>query len=137
VRLPGARLVEYALVAAIFCGSLALWIAVPIGSLWLASLMSDDGTTVMLIVLIVCPLAMLAFAMVLVALHRVYLRSTGTHPAQGRSAWLGSLSGSRRPRRPRGVLDTSMTISALIALVLFLVWFLLFAENTSPAGFVP
>ncbi|MDX6556036.1 MAG: ATP-binding cassette, subfamily bacterial, partial [Miltoncostaeaceae bacterium] len=38
-------------------------------------------------------LALLAFAMVLVALHRVYLRSTGTHPAQGRSAWLGSLSG--------------------------------------------
>jgi hypothetical protein len=132
-----SRLVEYGLIAAIFCGSLALWIAVPVGSLWLASLLSDDGTEVMLIVLIVCPLSMLAFALVLMRIYRVYLRVTGADPGRNRSAWLGSLSGERTRRRPRGVLDASMTISALVAVVLLLSWFLLFAQNHSPAGFVP
>jgi hypothetical protein len=129
--------VEYLLVAAMFAGSLALWIAVPLGSLWVASLISNDATTVGLAVLVICPLCMIAFSFVLTALNGVYLRVTGAAAAHSRSAWLGSLSGGRAPRRPRAVLDACLTISALIALVLLTVWFFGFAENSMPASPVP
>lgn len=134
----GSRVVEYALVAAIFAGSLALWLVVPFGSLWIASHISDDASTVVLSVLIICPLAMLAFGLLLGALNRVYLRTTGSAVTRSKSAWLGSLSGGRdRPRRARSPLETSLTISAGAAVVLLLVWFLFLAENYSPAGFLP
>lgn len=137
-RAAGTRLIEYVLVVSIFLGSLALWIAVPLGSLWIASLLSDSATTVMLSVLIICPLAMLACGLALSGLYGAYLRVSGARPGKGHSAWLGSLSGDRRPNRARRpILDFSLTFSAGTALVLLLVWFLFLAENYSPAGLVP
>lgn len=134
----GSRLVEYALLAAIFFGSLALWIVVPFGSLWIASHISNDAATVVGSVLIICPLLMLVFGLMLGRLNRAYLRTTGGSLQRSRSAWLGSLSGERvRPRRQRSPLETSLTISAGTAVVLLLVWFLFLAENYAPAGFVP
>lgn len=136
-RRPG-RLVPAALAAAIFVGSLLLWIAVPVGSLWLASHWSDDATTVVSTTLILCPLLMLLFGLLLARLHGAYLRAAGGTGRRGpRSAWLGSLSGDRAPRPPRSVLEVSLTLSAGTALVLMLVWFFFFAENTMPAGPVP
>jgi hypothetical protein len=129
--------VEYGLVLSIVVGSLALWIAVPVGSLWLTSHLSTNSTTVLLATLIVCPLAMLAFGLVLVALHRTYLRRSERDVVRNRSAWLGSLSGERVRRGPRPVLETSMTISAGVAFVLLLVFFLFFARNYSPGSPVP
>jgi hypothetical protein len=137
-RAGATRLAAYALAVSIFLGSLALWIAVPVASLWLSSRLSDNGQTVMLCVLIVCPVLMLACGLLLARLYRAYLRVSGAHPSQGRSAWLGSLSGERRARRGRRpVLDASLTFSAATAIVLLLVWFLFIAQNPSPAGFVP
>ena len=133
------RLVEYALATAIFLGSFGLWIAVPLASLWLGSLLSDDGTTVMLAVLIICPISMLAYGLGLSVLYAAYLRAADAHPMRTRSGWLGSATGDRRPamsaRRP--VLDFSLTFSAIVAGVLLIVWFLLFAENPNPGLPVP
>jgi hypothetical protein len=137
MRRPGTRLVEYVLVVSIFLGSLALWVVVPFGSLWFASRMSGDASTVMMLVLIVCPVMMLAVGLMLGALYRAYLRVSGAVEVKDRTAWLGSLSGGRSPRKPRPILDISLTISASTAIVLLLVWFLFFAENYSPAGPVP
>ena len=137
MRRSGTRLLEYALVVGIFLGSLSLWVVVPFGSLWFASQMSGDASTVMLIVLIVCPLMMLAVGLLLGALYRTYLRVSGAVVVRDRSRWLGSLSGEKGPRKPRPILDISLTISAGTAIVLMLVWFLFFAENFSPAGPVP
>jgi hypothetical protein len=134
----GAKVVEYGLIAAIFVGSLALWIAVPYASLWIASHLSDDATTVVLAVLIICPVAMVAFGLVLARLYRVYLRVSGADVIRrGRSAWLGSLSGDRVRRGPRPVLEVSLTVSAVVAVVLMLVWFFVFAENPMPGSPVP
>ena len=134
----GHRLLEYTLAAGIFVGSLALWIAVPFGSLWIASKLGDDAQTVVLSTLIICPIAMLACGLGLSWLYGQYLRVSGARPGRERTAWLGSLSGDRRPKRGRRpILDTSLTISAGTAIVLLLVWFLFLAENYSPAGFVP
>jgi hypothetical protein len=134
----GTRLLEYTLAAGIFLGSFALWILVPVGSLWIGSLIANDATTMMLCVLIICPLAMLACGLGLSALYRAYLRVSDAQPTQDRTAWLGSLSGDRRAKRGRRpVLDFSLTFSAGTAIVLLLVWFLFLAENYSPAGFLP
>jgi hypothetical protein len=122
----------------IFLGSLALWVVVPFGSLWLASLVGNDAQTVVFSALIICPIAMLLCGLGLSALYRAYLRVSDVHPTRDRTAWLGSLSGDRRQKRGRRpVLDFSLTFSAATAIVLLLVWFLFFAENYSPAGFVP
>jgi hypothetical protein len=132
------KALEYVLAAAIFLGSLALWVVVPFGSLWLASRLSGDATTVVLSVLIICPIAMLICGLGLSALYAAYLRVSDAQETRDRSAWLGSLSGDRRPKRGRRpVLDFSLTFSAATAIVLLLVWFFFLAENYSPAGLVP
>ena len=68
------KLVEYALAVSIFLGSLALWVAVPVGSLWIASLVGRDATTVVLSALLICPVAMLVCGLGLSALYGAYLR---------------------------------------------------------------
>ena len=134
----GSRLLEYTLAVGIFLGSLALWVVVPFGSLWLASLIGDDAQTVVLSALIICPICMLACGIALSAMYQAYLRVSHADTTRDRTAWLGSLSGDRRVRRGRRpVLDFSLTFSAGTAIVLLLVWFLFLAENYSPAGFVP
>jgi hypothetical protein len=134
----GHRLLEYILAVSIFLGSMALWVVVPFGSLWLASQIGDDAQTVVLAALLICPIAMLACGLLLAWLYGQYLRVSGSGATREHTAWLGSLSGERKTRRGRRpILDTSLTISAATAIVLLLVWFLFLAENYSPAGFVP
>jgi hypothetical protein len=137
-HVPGSRLLEYLLAAGIFLGSLALWVVVPFGSLWLASKIGDDAQTVVLSALIITPVAMLLCGIGLSVMYSAYLRVSDARPTQGRTAWLGSLSGERKARRGRRpILDTSLTISAATAIVLLLVWFFFLAENFNPAGPVP
>lgn len=133
-RRAGGRLLEYALAVAVFLGSFALWVVVPFGSLWISSRVSDNATNVLLTALILTPLAMLASGLGLSALYGLYLRVADAHPARGQRAWLGSLSGDRRPgvRARRPVLDVSLTFSAIAAIVLLLVWFLFAAERPIP-----
>lgn len=137
-RAPGQWLLEYALAAGIFIGSLALWVVVPFGSLWIASKIGHDAQTVVFAALLITPIAMLVCGLGLSWMYGMYLRVSGTRPSRERTAWLGSLSGDRKPKRGRRpILDTSLTISAGTAIVLLLLWFLFLAENYSPAGFVP
>ena len=134
----GTRLLEYTLAVCVFLGSFALWVVAPFGSLWLASKLAKDAVTMMIYVLFITPVAMTACTFALGALHRAYLRVSGAPVTRDRTAWLGSLSGDRglkRGRRP--ILDFSLTFSAITAGVLLIVWFLLLAENHSPAGFLP
>jgi hypothetical protein len=134
----GTRLLEYTLAAGIFVGSMALWVVAPFGSLWLASKLAKDAVTMMIYVLFITPVAMTACTFALGALYRAYLRVSGAQVTRDRTAWLGSLSGDRRlARGRRPILDFSLTFSAITAIVLLLVWFLLWAENPSPAGFMP
>ena len=138
VRNSGSRLLEYTLAVGIFLGSLALWVLVPFGSLWIASKLGDDAQTVVLCALVITPVAMLICGLGLSWLYAMYLRVSDARPVRSRTAWLGSLSGERKSARARRpILDTSLTISAGTAIVLLLVWFLFLAENYSPAGFVP
>ena len=129
----GTRLIEYTLAAGVFLGSFALWVVAPFGSLWVASKLAKDATTMMIYALFLTPVAMTVSAFALGAVYRAYLRVSRAEVTTDRTAWLGSLSGDRRGTRGRRpILDISLTFSATTAMVLLLVWFLFLAERPIP-----
>lgn len=123
---------EVGLAAAIFVGSLVLWLGLPAGWLWLVSRLMAEYPTIWAAAVFGAPLTMAAWGWGLARLEAVYMRLSGGAPAQTRTAWLKSLSGDRTRRPPRGVLDVSMTISVVLAILTLMIWFFFFAENYSP-----
>src|SRR3954468_7253735 len=83
----GTRLLEYTLAVGIFLGSFALWVVVPFGSLWVASLIGDDAQTVVFSALFICPIAMLLCGLGLSWLYGAYLRVSDAQPSPDRTAW--------------------------------------------------
>lgn len=126
------RLASGLLAACIVAGSFTLWLGIPVAWLWLASRIADEYPTFFVVALLGCPLTMAAFGLLLARVNSAYMRVSGEARAARRTAWLRSLSGERRPRRPRALLDMSMTVSVLVALVLLSIWFLLYATNYGP-----
>ena len=121
------RVLALSLVAVMAAGSLLLWIGIPAASLWFYSQLTHHYTTVYAAGLIVSPLVMAACAWLLHRVNWVYLRLSRT-PEQRRAhtAWLRSMSGSGR-RQPRGVLEVCMSVSVVLAIITFTVWFFFFA----------
>jgi hypothetical protein len=127
------RLTAFVLGVALVVGSLTMWIGIPVAWLWLASQLSTEYPIIWALAVFGCPLTMAAWTLVLARLNGAYLRATGTHPEQQHAAWLHSMSGERGPRRPqRTLLDVSMTVSVILAMLAIAIWFFFFAENYSP-----
>lgn len=130
----GQRLVALALATVLCAGSFVMWVGIPAAFIWLSSRTATSLASALAIMLAACPLAMVAFALLLVRLNAVYMRATGSHPDQRRAAWLRGLSGQRAERRAPRVLEVSMIVSAVIAIVALAVWFFLFAHSSLPAS---
>ena len=119
----------------IVIGSLLLWIGIPIGGLWLAGEVTSSAEGFLLSVLAGIPLAMAAMGWVLYRLNGLY---ESFHPDERRdehpSSWLASATDERPGLRGqtgrRPLIDIAMTVSAVTALVLLVVWFFFFAETT-------
>ena len=82
---------------------------------------------------------MIGVGFVLFRVNAVYERSaTGRSPGPRRAAWLDAASEERpslrRMRAGRSLLDVSMAVSVVAALVLMLVWFFFFAELIPVSG---
>ena len=124
------------LAIAIVVGSLAMWIGIPLFWIWVAGRLIDEYPSIYLLALAACPLTMIAWGWMLYRLHVVYSELIPPHrdaPGTQRSAWLGSLSDARRPRRREAtLLDVSMIVSVIIALTAMAVWFFAFAHTTGP-----
>lgn len=114
-------------------GSLALWLGIPAGWLWLVSRFSDAYPTAYAIALVGCPATMALWALALARLNGAYLRVSGALPEQRRAAWVRGLAGGRSAQRASSVLDGSMTASVVVAVVAITVWFLFY----SPSGALP
>ena len=129
-----ARTLATALVGAVLvlgCG--LMWIGVPLVMLWLGGEITTTPQMFLFVVLGGTPLAMVALGLLLVHLNGYYEFLRDDAPQRpSRSAWLVSSSAerkaSRQSREPRRLLDTAMTVSALTALLLFLIWFFALAE---------
>jgi hypothetical protein len=121
---------------AIVVGSLAMWLGIPFFWIWVMSQLIDEYPSIYLLSLAACPLTMILWGWMLSRLNRVYGELTphdADAPGLQRSAWLGSMSGERRPRRRQPtLLDVSMVISVVIALSVMAVWFFGFAHLWGP-----
>ena len=125
-----------ALAVAIVVGSLAMWIGIPLFWVWVAGQLIDEYPSIYLLALAACPLTMILWGWMLYRVNAIYVELTphpDDAPGSQRSAWLGSLSDNRRPRRRQAtLLDVSMIVSVIIALTAMAVWFFAFAHNTGP-----
>jgi hypothetical protein len=69
------------------------------------------------------------------ALDRYHGRITGLDDGKPQqAAWMRSMRGERERKRRRSVLDSVMTISVGVALVLFGIWFFAFAGSSLPGA---
>jgi hypothetical protein len=122
----GARLAAaWFVLLLLAAGSLALWIGIPAGSLWLASHLSESTGLHLPIALAVMIPAMFAGGALLSWLNLLYLRITGGEVVG---------TGAFRVRR-KGPLEPLMVVSIVIAVICLFVWFFFFAENPNQAMF--
>jgi hypothetical protein len=134
-KLPVVRVLTVAALAvAIVVGSLFLWIGIPLVGFWVGGQLTTTNTGFLFAALAGIPLAMTGFGWLLYRLNGMYerLQGDGGRAASARSPWLRSLSDERqrvqRARAPRRLIDVAMTASAVMALVLLLIWFFFLAE---------
>ena len=120
----------------IVLGSLGMWLGIPAFWIWVAGQLIHEYPSIYMLALGACPLTMIVWGWLLYRINAVYAELTPPPPdAPGaqRSAWLGSLSAERRPRRRQPtLLDVSLVISVIVALTVMAVWFFAFAHNSGP-----
>jgi hypothetical protein len=125
-----------ALACVIVVGSLIFWIGIPLFWIWIAGQLTDEYPSIYLLAAAACPLTMIVWGWVLYRVNLIYLELSpppADSPGAQRSAWLGSLSGDRKPKRRQvTLLDVSMIVSVIIALTAMAVWFFVFAHTTGP-----
>jgi hypothetical protein len=120
----------------IVLGSLGMWLGIPAFWIWVAAQLIHEYPSIYMLALAACPLTMIAWGWLLYRVNAIYLELVPPPPdAPGaqRSAWLGSLSAERRPRRRQvTLLDVSMVVSVILAFSAIAVWFFAFAHNSGP-----
>jgi hypothetical protein len=124
----------WAIVALMALGSVFMWIGIPVGLLYLASLIAGSSRPSMgpyLLVLIGLPLGMGLVGKALAVLDRRYAERLGEE-RRYRPAWTKSMRGERESTHRWTVLDTVMLWSVLIALLLTAIWFFAFAGSPLP-----
>lgn len=119
--------------ALIIAGSLFLWIGIPLLGMWIAGELTSSPQGFLFAVLGGIPLAMIGTGFLLYRLNATYERLRHREGGSGtRSAWLVSQSDERsslrRARAPRSLVDVALTTSAVLAIVLVIVWFFFLAE---------
>ena len=124
-----------ALAVVIVLGSALVWIGVPIGGLWLAGRVTTDALRAVLFSLLAIPTTMVVLGFLLYRAGGHYERLRGTERrAPSPPSWRSSLSEERaRDRRRKGgrpLIDISMTVSAVTALIVMAIWFFFYAKST-------
>jgi hypothetical protein len=128
-----SKAVAGCLAVVIVVGSALVWIGVPVAGFWVAAKVAPDGVTAVLAALIAIPVAMAAVGWLLGEVSARYesVRGGGER-RRAPPAWRVSLSeeraGERRRAGGRSLIDVSMTVSAIAALIVLTIWFFFFAE---------
>ena len=119
-------------------GSVILWIGIPVGWLYIASLMVDSSQPTLgpyILILFGIPITMVVFGKLLFMLDRAFERVTGrTSETEFRAPWLKSMRAERSTKRKLSVLEGVMIVSVSLALLAFAVWFFAFAGSSLPTG---
>lgn len=110
----GARVARAVLALAIVLGVQALWLLVPIATLWAVGRLVDTTESAFFVAMLAIPAALVAFAFLLAAANRHYLRLAGRGAG-------------------RGPLEAVLPASIVLALLTLSVWFVFFASH-APSG---
>lgn len=117
-------------------GSIAMWLVVPIGLVYLASQLQDSSQPSLgpyLVVIFGLPIGMVIIGKLLGSLDRYYHRLTGTErDVRVQLPWMKSLRGERESTRPFRMLNVVMVISVSLAVICFGIWFFFFAGSSIP-----
>jgi len=136
---PLQPVIKGALITVMAIGSIALWLGVPIGWLWIGSQWQADsqstgfGPYILVLAGIIVSVAILAKG--LASLNRAYGRVAGDEPTlRVRLPWHRSMRGDDDSRYQRNVLDVVMVISVSIAVLAMTIWFFFFAGSPLPSS---
>ncbi|HEV7495661.1 hypothetical protein [Baekduia sp.] len=125
------------LVIVMAAGSVVVWLVSPIAWLWIASRMTDSSQPSLgpyLLVLVGMALTAVVVGKFLGIVNRTHMRVTGRiSDKREHATWNRSMRGERRSTTDRGVLEQVMAISVSCALVLFGIWFFVFAGSSLPS----
>ncbi len=125
-----------ALIGLMALGSIALWVLIPFGWIYLASQMVQSSTPSMgpyVMVIVGIPLSMVVVGKLLTRLNRVYGDVMGVTPeVRVRAPWHRSMRDGRDSGRRTTILDVVMVLSVGVALLIFGIWFFLFAGSSLP-----
>jgi hypothetical protein len=136
-RGPAARLAAWGLVALMAAGSVLMWLGVPVGLIYLVSRTVQTTQPTLgpyVMVLVGVPLGMTLVGKGLGALDRRYARMTARAEGRRQPVWLRSMRGERREQSRWEVLDVVMVWSVSTALLLFGIWFFVFAGSSIPGA---
>jgi hypothetical protein len=137
VRGAGTKVLAWGLIALMALGSVAMWLVVPFGWIWIVSRQvrsSQHSMGSYVLLLFAIPLSMFAIGKALGRLNRIYGEITGTAPeVRVQLPWHRSMRGERDASHPRSVLDVVMVCSVTAAVVLFGLWFFLLAGSSLPS----
>jgi hypothetical protein len=133
----GNPIAKTALIAAMAIGSVVLWLGIPVGWLWVGSMVQSNSqqTGFGPYILVIAGIAVSAVIMakLLAKLNRVYGSVIGAEPTvKVRMPWHRSMRGEDDSRVPRSVLDVVMVCSVSVAMTLFGIWFFFFAGSSLP-----
>lgn len=116
-------------------GSIAMWIVVPVGLVYLASQLTSSTQPSMgpyLLIIIGLPVCMGIIGKALGALDRRYARLIGLGDRRYRPAWTKSMRGERGSTHKWTILDQVMLWSVLACFAAMAVWFFGFAGSPLP-----
>jgi hypothetical protein len=121
---PVDRLAAGFLLVLLALGSLALWVVVPAGWLWVASKLTNSGTSHFAASILGMPVAIIAFGVVLAWINRLYMRVRWSHvpPPEADDE-------EEERRMLRGPLEPLLVVSLAMAIVAFVFWFFVLAEE--------
>src|SRR3954452_12019458 len=117
-------------------GSIAMWLVVPIGLVYLASQLQDSSQPSLgpyLVVIFGLPIGMVIIGKLLGRLDSYYHRVTGTErDVRVQLPWMKSMRAERGSTRPFRMLNVVMVVSVSLAALCFGIWFFSFAGSSIP-----
>ena len=114
------------LIVAMALGSVAMWIALPVGLVYLAWQLTDSTQPSLgpyLLILFGLPLGMALIGKALGRLDRMYASVGGEVPQRYRPGWTRSMRAGRDEGRKWSILDRVMFASVALCLLAMAVWF--------------
>ncbi len=130
-------MLKVGLIALMAFFSVALWLGIPIGWLWIGSQVQSNtqstGFGPYFLVLAGIGVSVFVVTKLLAGLNRTYARVSGHDDiVRVRAPWHRSMRGDEDSRPPRSVLDVVMVISVSVAVTAMGIWFFFFAGSSLP-----